>query len=237
VVRTDAGVAATRRVRVRLLLVGVVVLTGLLATVLGSYVAVKAKGVYWSRVQVRFIAPTSEDYPNGLQISPSSTVMTAGAVRRIVDDSDKPRTVSQDVILSGLGIRNGWSVNLPNTGGQWANNFTNPYLDVQAVGPTADGVEATISRVILDINAALAKLQTQAAVADANLIHTQLSPPGNPPLYFQRGSRIRAGLAALGLGLGITWFVTAATVRWSRRRRSRPEPMIGPDSARELALV
>jgi hypothetical protein len=212
----------------------IVLLIGLIATVTGSYVAVKAKGVYWSRGQVRFIAPTSEEFPNGLQISPSSTVMTAGAVRRIVDDRDPPRTVSQDVTIVGEGIKQGWSVTLPNTGGQWASNFTNPYLDVQAVGPTPEYVTATMNRLINEISAALASLQARSSVDSVNLISTQVSPLGGPPLYFQRGSRPRAGLAALALGIGLT----SCAVAWARRlTRRRRDTVVADSTAPELVAV
>jgi len=211
-----------------------IVLIGAIGTITGSYLGIKAKGVYWSRVQVRFIAPTSEEFPNGLQISPSSTVMTAGAVRRMVDDQDPPRTVSPDVTIFGLGIKQGWSVNLPNTGGQWASNFTNPYLDVQAVGPTSEYVTSTMNRLIDEISAALATLQSDAAVKQVNLITTQLSPLGPPPLFFQRGSRIRAALASLGLGVGLTAAAVGVASRWMRRRAESVSPM---PLERELVLL
>jgi hypothetical protein len=181
-------------------------------------VAADAKGVYYTRAQVRFIAPTNSANPNTLQIAPSSTVMVAGAVGQMVDDEQRPRTASPDVAITGTGIRDGWSVTLPNTGGQWANNYASPYLDVQVAGPSASEVATTMQSLVTQINKDLSALQRSQHVAQANLIHTQLSSLSSPPIYYQRGSRTRALLAALALGLGITAAATLVTRRFIARR-------------------
>lgn len=182
-----------------------VTLVGALATLLAVLMTSHGGSVYAARVQVWFIAPKSTNNPNGLQISPDSLVMTAGAVRRMVTDTDPPRTSSPDVPLSGQGVRDGFSVTLPNSGGQWVNQFANPYLDVQAVGPTAAGVLATERRLVGEINTALSTLETQEHVAAVNQIRTQLNPLTGIAVGDQRGSRIRAVLVTFVLGLGLTF--------------------------------
>lgn len=182
-----------------------ITLVGILATFLAVFVEAGGRSVYSARVQVWFITPTSADNPNGLEITPDSLVMTAGAVRRMVIDTDPPRTSSPYVPLAGEGVRQGYSVTLPNTGGQWINQFANPYLDVQAVGPSAASVLATERRLVSDINAALSTLERQQHVAPVNRIRTQLNPLTGIPVGAQRGSRIRAVLATLALGAGLTY--------------------------------
>jgi hypothetical protein len=126
------------------------------------------------------------------------------------------RVVSEDVTLSGEGIRSGSSVTLPNSGGQWANQYTQAELDVQVVGPTQSGVVAESSRLVGEINASLAAAQGDQHVDKHNLIRTQLSPP-TAIVYRQSGSRSRAGIATLVLGCG----VTAAAAAMARRRARR----------------
>jgi hypothetical protein len=196
---------------------------GVLATLAAAAAAAHTKGAYYSREQVRFLAPTGEGNTNTLQLSPRSMVMVAGAVGQMIDDDQRPRAASQNVTITGMGIRNGWSVTLPNTGGQWANNYTSPYLDVQVAGPSATEVATTMRRVVARIRRALATLQRAQHVAPANLIRTQLSSLSSPPIYYQRGSRMRAVLAVLALGFGVTTAGAGAARRFVARRAAAPE--------------
>src|SRR6476619_1113941 len=134
---SDGGRASARVRRiprwVALTLLGLIVVgaAGVLAK------EVHKPGVYWSDVHVRFVAPSSLTKENSLQVAGQSLIMAAGAVGQMVDDTNGPRPASPDATLAGLGIRSGWSVTLPNSGGQYQNYFADPYLDVQVVAPTA----------------------------------------------------------------------------------------------------
>jgi hypothetical protein len=167
-------------------------------------VALKVRGVYWADVEVGFLPPASSVNPNILAISPSSLVITAGAVQKIVADSSIPRVTDATTSLASQGLRHGWSVTLPNTGGQWASNFTDPFLLVQAVGSSPDEVTATVTMLARRINDALLTLERQAHVDKYNMITTQMSPPSGPQLNYQGGSRKRAAVATFVLGLGAT---------------------------------
>lgn len=211
----------TRAVAIVIAVVGVVV------TLVGSWSAARTPGVYWSEAQVRFLAPASATNPNVLRISPSSMVMVAGAVRRMVEATDGPRLASPTVRLVDTGVRNGSSVTLPNTGGQWANNFASPVLDVQAVGPSAVGVEQTMQRLIGKINTSVQALDAQANVDRYNLITTQVSPLTGPPIYYQKGSPVRAATGTLALGILLT--TVAIFFFWrvqEPKRRGRMVPSV-----------
>jgi hypothetical protein len=194
---------------------------GVLATVATAAVAVERPGVYWTTVQLRFIAPTSAANPNTLQLASSSLVMMAGAVGQMVDDRQGPRVTSPDVDITGLGIRNGWSVTLPNSGGQWANNFASPFLQIEAVGPSIAEVATTMQRLINLISADLLQLEQRSGVDPHNYVRTQLTPLTGPQFYYQVGSRIRAGLASVLLGLGLTLGAVTMTRAYGRRRIAR----------------
>src|SRR5262249_37670069 len=146
----------------RLLTVGAAALGALISFAAAAYVADRP-GVYWSRVQVRFVAPASAVNPNGLQVSPSSLVKAAGVVAKIVDPTGgQNRVTSPDVTLASEGLRHAWSVTQPNTGGQWANNFTDPWLNVEAVGTTPAEVGTTMNGLLARITATLTSLENSA---------------------------------------------------------------------------
>lgn len=205
---------------IRYRLAALVTVVGLAVSLLAAFIVLGNHGRYSAEVQVWFVAPKSTQNPNGLQISGDSLVMTAGAVRRMVTDADPPRTSAPDVPLSGEGVNRGYSVTLPNTGGQWTNRFTNAYLDVQVVDASASAVTAKTRRLIAEINTSLAVLEQRDNVAQVNQIRIQLVPSnGVIPVRHEDGSRIRAVLATLALGVGLTF---GARLYVSRRFGTRP---------------
>ncbi len=203
-----------------LLRTGVIVLVGiLLSGCFGLYFA-RRPGVYWSQVQVLFVAPKSVANPNGLSVSSESLITTAGVVAKMVGSSPPgPSVVSDSVTLVGEGIRHGYGVRLPNSGGQFATNFDQAAIDVQAAGTSVAEVSTTLNSVLGKVNSSLDELQSQAGVAKVNLIRAQLSPP-TPPIYYQTGSKTRAMAITLVIGGGFTAFVA-----WFVRRRYPGAPV------------
>lgn len=198
----------------------IIAVVGFLLTCSAAIRIVHTAAIYSSRVDVVFIAPQSKVNPNGLRITPSSLIAAAGVVAKKVDGTgDTTRVSSEDVTLAGEGIKHGYSVTLPNSGGQWANNFTQAVLDVQAVGGSPDEVTATMRNVVQRIQTYLDALQHAQHVAPVNLIRLQVSPP-IMPMYEQHGSRARALAATLVVGLGITAAAAGAYRRITLRRRS-----------------
>jgi hypothetical protein len=192
-----------------------VVALGLLLTVAISYRVVHKPGVYWAQADVVFLAPVSSLNPNTLVTNSDGVIALAGVVGKIVDpDATAARVVSPTVGLVNQGIRHGWSVTLPNDGGQWADNFDKPLLDVQAVGSTAPEVSGTVNRLISRINVTLSGLQAQVPQVDR--VTTQLSP-GQVQVGYDPGRRLRALAASLAVGVA----ATAVAAGYLRRRIAR----------------
>ena len=105
--------------------------------------------------------------------------------------------------LSGEGVRQGYSIQLPNSGGQWATNFDRPVLDVQVVGPSEAWVRSTLATQIRRINRALHSLQRNDGVAPENFIVTSSSPQLAKVVH-SGGDHKRAIAAALVLGMTLT---------------------------------
>ena len=160
------------------------------------------RGSTGPRSKFSSLVPKSVRNPNGLQSSSDSVIAAAGVVAIKVGSSTPVSAVSDNVSLVGEGIRSGYRVRLPNSGGQWANNFDQSLLDVQAAGATPAEVSATMQNVLDRINSTLQSMQSDAGSARANDIELALSPP-TWPMYYQSGSRARTVLATMLLGIGL----------------------------------
>lgn len=183
-------------------------------------------GLYYGQIRVLFLAPPSERTPNNLVAPSNSLITTAGVVAKMVGASfDAPPVVSDTVTLPGEGVRYGWSVHLPNTGGQWAANFAEPAVVVQAVAPTVEGVDALIAYVLARVRAALTELEDQALVDSVNRIVLVLNPDA-PVVLYVHGSAKRAAATVLVLGLAATWAVYSLL----RRRGAVGDPEGSDDS-------
>jgi hypothetical protein len=218
------------RLRNTFLRVWLIVLIGIIATGALTYRTARAPGVFWGQVNVVFVAPVSTLFPNSILTGSESLTITAGVVAKLVGSSvDGGHVASDSVTLYGEGIRHGYSVALPNSGGQYANNFDQPLLDVQAVGADAYEVISTMNRVVADIQATLAQVQKTANSDPSSFIRASPNP-STPQLYYVAGSRIRAVAASVILGLGITVTLAMAVSRadWRRKRRPGDDVEFGP---------
>lgn len=164
-------------------------------------------GVFWSRTQVVFLAPPSTAYPNALNTKSEDLIITAGVVAKTVAGPDAvAKYASSDATLVGEGVRDGWSIRLPDTGGQWATHFAEQVLYVEVVGATAAEVEARQGEIIAQIAEELDRLQRDAGVAPVNDITVTVAPESTVVHHVQ-GSRARsAGMAGL-LGACATFAV------------------------------
>lgn len=195
-----------------------VLVAGAVATLGLMYSTTLDDGVFWSRTQVVFLAPTSAAYPNALRTTSEDLIITAGVVAKAVSGPDKvTKYASPDATLVGEGVRDGWSVRLPDTGGQWAPHFAEQVLYVEVVAGTAEEVEARQGEIIAQIAGELDRLQRDAGVAPVNHITVTVAPESTV-VHQVQGSRARsAGMAGL-LGACATFAVIAVLeVRGSRR--------------------
>lgn len=192
-------------------------------------------GVYWSRTQVVFLAPTSKAYPNALRTTSEDLIITAGLVAKAVSGPAKvTKYASPDATLIGEGTRDGWSIRLPDTGGQWAPNFAQQVLYVEIAAPTAEEVGARQDEIIGQIEDELARLQSDAGVAPVNEI-TVTTAPESTVVHHVQGSRIRAaGMTAL-LGASAT-FALIAALETRARRRARAAAAGAPTAEPEAEL-
>ena len=195
-----------------------VLLAGALATLGLVYTTTLDDGVYWSRTQVVFLAPTSKIYPNALRTTSEDLIITAGVVAKAVAGPDKvTKYASPEATLIGEGTRDGWSIRLPDTGGQWAPNFAEQVLYVEVVAATAEEVEARQDEIVAQIADELDRLQRDAGVVPVNDITVTVAPESTV-VHQVGGSTMRAaGMAGL-LGASATFALIAVLETRARRR-------------------
>lgn len=210
-----------------------VVLVGGLCTAGAGLLSIGDDGVFFTRTELAFLAPTSTLYPNALRTQSEDIIDTAGVVAKRVSGPGKvTKFATPEVTLVGLGVREGWSIRLPDTGGQWASNYATQLLVVDVVAPTKEGVEARQDELVGQVRSELLKLQEDAGVAPVNRISV-LPAPETTMIFHVSGNRPRAlGMTAC-LGVGVTITIVLAAER--RRRRILRSRRVAP--AREAIPV
>jgi len=176
------------------------------------------KGVYFTRTEIVFLAPTSSANPNALRTQSEDIIDLAGVVaKRLAGPGEVTKFGSPDVMLAGLGVRDGWSLGLPDTGGQWGTNFATQQLVLDIVAPTRERVEQRQDELVEQIMTELHELQRDKGVDPVNEV-TAMVAPQTAIIHHIGGSRPRALAMTAALGLGAT--IAVVTLLEHRRRRA-----------------
>jgi hypothetical protein len=196
-----------------------------LCLVMTAAVAVKIHhraGVFWSQTDVVFVAPATPRQPNTIEANASGLVSIAGYIAAEMNKGlPSPLTASAGATLVGQGVRDGYEVQLPNSGGQWAVNFDRPVLDIEVVAPTPDETRRRMVALVASINQILRVTQDSDGVAKKSQI-TTLSAPDSAQVFAMDGNPTRAAAVAMLLGLWLSILLTIAFDRLVRRLRARP---------------
>jgi hypothetical protein len=198
-------------------------LMGLLAlTAAGVWMLPAHAGVYWTRTSIVFLPPAgSAKVGNVLEGSDPSLIYFAAAVERATNGgAQAPRLSSPEATLYGTGVRQGRSVSLVDTGGQWRSNFNRPMLTVEVVDTSEARAREVASTLMAQIQGRAAALQHQAGAAPRSMIRTEPSPE-TPVITYVGGHHGRAAAAVLLLGTGISLVTTVQLDRLLRGRRRR----------------
>ena len=198
-----------------------VLLLGIVLTAAACYVVQKTSGVYWASTKVIFLPPLAPGRANPIAPDSSSVIPLAGIIQDEIYDGSPPLgSNGQDVTLVDQGIYDGWSVRLPNSGGQWATNYAEPLLIVQASGPSAHAVQTRMYDLIDRITRLVAAREDAAHVPVASRVDFTLSP-STVAVQYSNGHRSRAVaiIVLLGVGLSLAACMFADRVAGTRRRR------------------
>lgn len=203
----------------------------LLCVVVGVFGISQARHVqtvYWGSTSVVIVAPYLKGYltPLGGDVIP-----LAGVLEKLVNTGSKvPPAVSPDASIIDRGIYDGVVANVPDYGGQWSENYTNPIIVVQAAGPDPEVVARRIEAKTTSIDALLTSLQEQAGVPIDSRA-TSLALPPTPVAVQATGNPSRALIAAVALSaLGLVIVPFAADRLAAAYRRMRRPGMPDADT-------
>lgn len=195
---------------------------GMIVTAAAAAAVLMSPGVYYAQVDVVFLQPVNAFVPNNLRGTSAAVTATAGVVQREVSAGrQSSRVVSESVTIVGEGIESGQRVTLPNSGGQWANNFDRALLDVEVVDATEDGARRRLDTLLASINEVLERRQLEAGAERSTWISTRLSP-AVPTVTYLQGERRRATAMTVLLGAALTCsaVVLLESRRWTHRART-----------------
>ncbi|WP_156384359.1 hypothetical protein [Marmoricola sp. Leaf446] len=217
--READGVLRHRGGRVRRAVV-LTVAIGLLLTS-GAALALRAdRGVYDGQLQLAMFLPPRSAGSNPLAVNSSQAVLFASVVeRRISGVRPPPRLTSQSISLAEQGIRTGSQLRMYNGGGQWANDFSRPYLRIDAVGENEREVRAQLDLMADRVRRTADQLQRQQGVRARDRVIIA-SLPNRPQVGYEGTRSGSAAAVAALLGTALTWAAAAAVARRGRRTSS-----------------
>lgn len=193
---------------------------GLVLTCVGALLAASSRGVYWAQINVVFLAPKTSQARNNIVDTTDGVISTAGLIAYDLSAGNAPRVSLPDVTLYGEGLRQTARIDQANSGGQWAINFDQPALRIQAVNKSGSQAELAATRLAKATETGLKRLQAADKVTRPQLI-TTITAPTKPSVTYVGGSRVRALSASLVLGVSATLWLTITTDRLLLRRSRR----------------
>lgn len=214
------SLSATARRAACSLTVGMVVTCPLL------WHAVAGAPVYSTETRVTLV---SDAVSSDLRRPPEGLIFVARLVSQRITPRDPTRTPSDSVSLVGEGVRQGYTVTVPNAGNQWVRRHDRAELRVQAVAASEAEVQQLASTATRRIEEVLVELQEPFALPARETIRTTYVLSSTPVVLEGRGRPSRAVLTALILGAGATMATAVACDR--RRGRADSGPVFTPSPA------
>ena len=204
--------AAARR-RWALVAIGALLTYGLL------WQTTSVEPVYSAEMRVTLVADVGV---TSLRDPQPGLIVAAELVSNRIMTQRGAQITSDSVSLVGEGVRQGFSVTLPNRGSQWVRLVDVPDLRVQAVGSTPAEVMESLRTARVQIDDELVAIQSAVSVAPEARIRASSATP-LPAVAEGRGNRARALLASGVLGAALTTaLVVVADGRSRQRRRGSP---------------
>ena len=195
-----------------------VVVVGALLTCFLVWHSTSAQPVYSAEVRVTLVA---KDGARSLRYPLPGLILTAELVSSRIASGQGARPDSDSVSLVGEGVRQGYSVTLPNSGSQWVQLVNSPDLRVQAVGSTPAEVRGSLQTALTRIDDELDAVQAAVDIAPQARIRASVATPA-PEVMEGRGNRPRAALGSGVLGAALTTAVVRVVDgRRTRRRAAR----------------
>ena len=185
-----------------------IVVAGLILCAVAYVAMSRASGpVYSAQTDVVFSAPGR----GGLTASAAGVmdglVGLASAVQRDVEGRiPSPTLTTDNATLFGSGVNQGYTITLPNIGGQWQISYNDPKLTVSVVGPDPEWVRATSDRLVANIQRTSLARQVAAGVPGYSRIVTGRVPKQTSVSYVGRtgSTDVRGMIGIVLIGLSVS---------------------------------
>lgn len=201
-----------------------IVAVGVVLTVSASLFLADGERTYSAKMDLVFVQPGAGSMVNVSDNVLPSLINFAGIIqRRVSHDGTPVELPSSSATLYGSGVREGYSITLPNSGSQWTVSYSRPVLAVQAVGSSPERVRQTLSLVLAQVESAAHELQADSRAPAEQLIVVERSPasPEITDLGSTKSGQMKGALALSTVGLGLTAFVAFEVDRLAARRSLR----------------
>ncbi len=208
--------SSSRRVDIRQWGIAVTVLL-LMAPLIVA--ASQGKGIYSAKQEVVFLPPPGAAAGNPLRLDSEDIVQFAAVIeRRAIAKSHEPQLQTNGASLYTTGVREGYSVNLPNAGSQWEHSFKRAVVEVEAVAEDPATAEKLVAELARKISATATQEQDALGVSRSAHITTE---PSAAAVSYHASSPVAAAMALvlLALGLGAGAAATNRTLSANRTRR------------------
>ncbi|WP_113717146.1 hypothetical protein [Arthrobacter dokdonensis] len=203
------------------------------------YLAHIQTGVYYTSVNVIFLAPPQSVGGNSLRASSAKTVYYAAMIDRLYNgQNDNPELSTTSSPLYGTGVRHGAAVYVPNNGGQWQNSFDQPVITVEVVGESGAEVTGELGAVVAKIGKLARQPQQSMGIHSNAYITTDLSPQVPNVTYVavrNRNAELALGVLTVGLAIGLPQIWDRILRAVARRRRRYV--IVRPLREREAAMT
>jgi hypothetical protein len=206
----------------RRFVVAAVALTGIALSGLATARVGAAPGAYVGQVEVIVHPPRTAWEPNPIATVNQNAISFAGLIAEVATGGvEIPRVTSQSLTLADQGMRHQTVISLVNLGGQWANDFSRPFIRIEAVDSSAAAVQQRLSGGVAQVERAMTELEQGAGVAAT--ARASIEPvPATPLIGYEGTHRPRAMAMTLLLALLLTLLLSRATARRLTATRLRP---------------
>ncbi|GAA4167209.1 hypothetical protein [Gryllotalpicola koreensis] len=199
------------------------------------YWQVKHAGVYASYAVVTLLPSNGRFVATDPYGDPTPYTTFASALVQQFNEGRTQEPLSTTTApLYGVGVRQGIQVSLANSGNQWVNQFDQPSIIVQVVGPTKAWVDANTRSVVGDLISLSDRMQAQSGIVPAQRMVAQQQPLTGLAAHVAPGRKTE--LIAVGAFGAAALIVASALAVWTdalasalMQRRAR--------RGRELAVV
>ncbi|GAA2200405.1 hypothetical protein [Sinomonas flava] len=188
------------------------VLAGILLTWVGCVATAPGQHVYSARASVVFLWPGSGPVSPTDDTAVPALVNFAAMVRLAVPAISSGSTDGGAFggSLVGSEVRQGYTLILPNSGGQWSQSYNQPMLAIEAVDLTPEAAERQLTSIMRQIDQATSELQARLNIPMPERV-TTTAGTANIDLVdggVNSGTRLRGVAALAGLGSFLTIVAT-----------------------------